>query len=125
MLNINKLLESERLEVTFAEVNVNGSFVKSFRKEHGLTQTALANTLGVTKKTIEKWEQGKNKVGGSSAVLLRLLHDNPDLIGQLYSVKKGVTGAPSIDEYTPICSATIRESTNKAWKLTSPVAAII
>ena len=87
MIDINKLLESKRLEITFADVNVDRAFVKAFRKEHGLTQSALANILGVTKKTIEKWEQGKNNIGGSSAVLLELLHDNPELIGQLYSVK--------------------------------------
>ena len=70
MIDINKLLESKRLEITFADVNVDRAFVKAFRKEHGLTQSALANILGVTKKTIEKWEQGKNNIGGSSAVLL-------------------------------------------------------
>lgn len=73
MIDVSKLLESTRLEITFADVNVDRDFVKAFRKEHGLTQIALANMLGVTKKTIEKWEQGKNNVGGSSAVLLKLL----------------------------------------------------
>ena len=68
--------------------NVDKAYVKTFRKEHGLTQVALANILGVTKKAIEKWEQGASNVGGSSAVLLKLLNENPGLIDQLYSVKK-------------------------------------
>lgn len=100
MIDINKLLESQRLEITFVDVNVDRAFVKAFRKEHGLTRSALANTLGVTKKTIKKWEQGKNNIGGSSAVLLKLLHDNPELIGQLYSVEVDVEGKPVVEEYT-------------------------
>jgi len=40
--------------------------VKLFRADHRLTQAALANIMGVKKKTIEKWEQGVNKVSGSS-----------------------------------------------------------
>ena len=59
MIDINKLLESKRLEITFADVNVDRAFVKAFRKEHGLTQSALANILGVTKKTIENGNKEK------------------------------------------------------------------
>lgn len=94
MINIDKLLESKRVEVTFAEINVNGAYVKRFRIDHGLTQVALANIIGVTKKTIEKWEQGVNNVGGSSAVLFKLLNDNPELIDQLYKVNVRVSGKP-------------------------------
>ena len=102
MINIDKLLESKRVEVVFAEINVNGEYVKQFRKNHGLTQIALANIVGVTKKTVEKWEQGVNKVSGSSAVLLKLLNDNPDLLEQLYKVSVGVKGKRTTEEYNPI-----------------------
>ena len=102
MINIDKLLESKRVEVTFAEINVDGAYVKKFRKDHKLTQVALANIVGVTKKTVEKWEQGVNNIGGSSAVLLKLLNDNPELIAQLYSVNVGVTGKQESDEYQQI-----------------------
>lgn len=87
MININKLLESKRVEVNVADAKIDKVYVKQFRLTHHLTQVALANILGVTKKTIEKWEQGVNNVNGSSAVLLRLLNDNPALLDQLYSVK--------------------------------------
>ena len=66
---------------------IDKDFVKEFRAKHNLTQSALANILGVKKKTVEKWEQGINKVGGSSAVLLGLLENNPELIVQLYDVQ--------------------------------------
>ena len=109
MIDINKLLESKRVEITLTDSYVDKDFVKSFRKEFGLTQVALANILGVKKKAVEKWEQGVNKVGGSSAVLLKLLKDNPELISQLYSVKSGVTGKPV--EYKLVETKTVATTT--------------
>lgn len=125
MIDVSKLLESTRLEITFADVNVDRDFVKAFRKEHGLTQIALANMLGVTKKTIEKWEQGKNNVGGSSAVLLKLLNDNPNLIEQLYRVKVDVQGKQPAEEYKLIGSTVVALSSNKSESLRFPLVAAI
>ena len=125
MIDVSKLLESTRLEITFADVNVDRDFVKAFRKEHGLTQIALANMLGVTKKTIEKWEQGKNNVGGSSAVLLKLLNDNPNLIEHLYRVKVDVQGKQPAEEYKSIGSTVVALSSNKSESLRFPLVAAI
>lgn len=107
MINIEKLLEAKRVEISFVNTEIDKDFVKTFRKEHQLTQVALANILGVTKKAIEKWEQGVNKVNGSSAVLLRLLQDNPELLHQVYSVKYGVEGAPAQENYKVIATKTV------------------
>ena len=90
MINIEKLLKSKGIEVTFIDIEINNDFVKEFRQKNHLTQVALANILGVSKKTVERWEQGTNKVKGSSAVLLKLLNDNPELLNQLYNVKINV-----------------------------------
>jgi DNA-binding XRE family transcriptional regulator len=35
----------------------------SFRHGVGLTQTGLASKLGITKKTVAEWEQGKQEPG--------------------------------------------------------------
>lgn len=35
-----------------------GKFVASLRKEKGLTQVSLANCLGISDKTVSKWERG-------------------------------------------------------------------
>ena len=109
MINVNKLLESKRIEITFAEIKVDKKFIKQFRTNNHLTQIALANILGVKKKTIEKWEQGVNNVNGSSAVLLKLLNDNPTLLSQLYSVKV-VEGKQEADDYETIESKVITVS---------------
>ena len=118
MIDINKLLESKRLEVKITEIKIDKHFVKQFRTNNHLTQIALANVLGVTKKTIEKWEQGVNNINGSSAVLLKLLNDNPTLLSQLYSVKV-VEGKQEADDYETIESKVITVS-GKAKKKIMP-----
>lgn len=87
MVDVKKLLNSKRVEVSYCEPSVEGSFIKEFRERNGLTQVALANILGVTKKAVEKWEQGKNKVKGCAAVFIQLLDKNPELLEQLRTVK--------------------------------------
>lgn len=113
MINIDKLLASKRVEVSFIDTKVDKEFVKAFRKEHHLTQVALANILGVTKKTIEKWEQGANRIGGSSAVLLTLLENNPSLMDQVYHVETGVIGKPDSD-YEPVDTKKIEGVSNSS-----------
>lgn len=38
-----------------------GKFIQSLRKEKNLTQAELANKLGVSDRTISKWENGSRK----------------------------------------------------------------
>ena len=38
-----------------------GDRIKSYRKEHGLSQRKLARLLGVDQTTIRDWESGKHK----------------------------------------------------------------
>ena len=127
MINVNKLLESKRVEVTITEIKIDKHFVKEFRKNNQLTQVALANILGVTKKTIEKWEQGVNNINGSSAVLLKLLNDNPNLLSQLYSVKVA-EGKQEVEQYETIDSrvVTVSEKSRKPVPISlMPVAAML
>jgi transcriptional regulator with XRE-family HTH domain len=35
--------------------------IKAFRRSAGLTQTRLASKLGITKKTVAEWEQGRQE----------------------------------------------------------------
>ncbi len=87
-MDINKLLNAKRVTIKYLDIDVDNEDVKNFRRNNDLTQVALANILGVKKKTVEKWEQGKNKINGSSAVLITLLKKNPDVLKMLYAVQQ-------------------------------------
>lgn len=87
MINFDVLKKAARINVTYTVDEIDSEYVKEFRRKYALTQTALANIMGVTKKTIEKWEQGITKVSGSSSVLFTLLSKNEDLLHQIRKVE--------------------------------------
>ena len=104
MIDIKKLMNAKHIEIKTLDVGaVNGEFVKNFRENYDFTQAALANMLGVTKKAIEKWEQGKNNINNCAKVLLTLLYENPELIEKVYSVKSYERGEKKID-FKPIAT---------------------
>ena len=57
--------------------NIDGLFLKELRNKLELTQVQMANYLGVSKKTIEKWEQGVNPIIGAAARLIYLISKEP------------------------------------------------
>ena len=83
-LNVFNKIKKYHVEYIDIESIVTNKFVKELRQKLNMTQTVFAEILGVTKKTIEKWEQGKNPVKGCSARLLYALNENPELIKMFY-----------------------------------------
>lgn len=51
--------------------------IKKIRKSTGLTQVLFANYLGVSLKTVEAWESGRNKPNGSACRMLSITKSNP------------------------------------------------
>ena len=51
--------------------------VKAIREKTGLSQTRFALLLGVSKRTLENWEQGRRHPTGPARVLLKLLDKDP------------------------------------------------
>jgi putative transcriptional regulator len=51
--------------------------VKDIRAKTGLTQTQFASVLGVSKRTLENWEQGRRHPTGPARALLRILDADP------------------------------------------------
>ena len=49
------------------------SRVKTIREKTGLTQDRFALLIGVSKRTLENWEQGRRHPTGPAKTLLRLL----------------------------------------------------
>lgn len=85
-LDILKKAEAYIVEYAEIEETVNNEFVKNLRKKLNMSQNVFSSVLGVTKKTIEKWEQGVNPIKGCSARLLFLLNKKPDLINEIYKI---------------------------------------
>ncbi len=86
--NIIEILKSSNhYSVFYADIEkeVNGEFVKNLRNKLNMTQNVFASVLGVTKKTIEKWEQGVNPVKGCSARLLYLISKDVSIVKEFYS----------------------------------------
>ncbi|MFC3121522.1 NadS family protein [Agaribacter flavus] len=51
--------------------------VKAIRAKTGLTQSRFADVLGVSKRTLENWEQGRRHPTGPARALLKILDANP------------------------------------------------
>lgn len=52
--------------------------IKTIRKRIGLSQTRFARLIGVSKRTLENWEQGRRRPTGPARTLLRIVESDPD-----------------------------------------------
>ena len=98
MIDFSKIKTMHFTSVEIYEpTRVDGAFITRFRSKHNLTQSALANIMGVSYKTILRWERRKKPIKGSAAVLLSLLNDNDELVEKVYRVKHS-KGLEQIEE---------------------------
>ncbi len=51
--------------------------VREVRKQTGLSQSSFAIMLGVSKRTLENWEQGRRRPTGPARMLLRIFAADP------------------------------------------------
>ena len=58
----------------------NNDDIKRIRGKTGLSQVMFACSLGVSPKTVEAWENGRNKPEGASRRLLEIVRDDPDYL---------------------------------------------
>ena len=52
--------------------------VKEIREQTGLSQARFAAMIGVSKRTLENWEQGRRHPTGPAKALLRIVNSNPE-----------------------------------------------
>lgn len=65
--------------VTVEEVaHFEPSEIRQIRLDTGMTQVLFASYLGVSKKTVEAWECGRNHPDGAASRLLWITKRNPD-----------------------------------------------
>ena len=53
------------------------------RLKSGLTQAQFAALLGVSKRTLEQWEQGRRQPSGAARTLLRLVERHPKVLREI------------------------------------------
>lgn len=53
------------------------------RLKSGLTQAQFASLLGVSKRTLEQWEQGRRKPSGAAKALMRVAELYPDVLREI------------------------------------------
>jgi len=51
--------------------------VKTIREKTGLSQTDFARLIGVSKRTLENWEQGRRHPTGPARALLKIVGSDP------------------------------------------------
>ena len=83
----NQLLESveEMNDIVSGKKEASRKFeypepeVKLVREKTGLSQNRFALLIGVSKRTIENWEQGRRHPTGPARALLKILESNPEM----------------------------------------------
>ena len=62
--------------------------VKRIRLNTGMSQNVFASYLGVSCKTVEAWESGKNHPSGAASRLLNMMEMNNNLVEEFPFVKR-------------------------------------
>ena len=53
------------------------------RLKSGLTQAQFATLLGVSRRTLEQWEQGRREPSGAAKTLIRVAERHPEVLREI------------------------------------------
>lgn len=56
------------------------------RHKVGVSQAAFAALLGVSKRTLQEWEQGRKQPSGAAKTLLQVAVQHPEILRDLHAV---------------------------------------
>jgi putative transcriptional regulator len=59
------------------------SHVVRVRLKSGLSQAQFAAALGVSKRTLEQWEQGRREPSGAAKQLLKIAERHPEVLAEV------------------------------------------
>lgn len=91
---LNEALQYEKGELKNARAHhvkispvpqFNSETIKAIRTSVKMTQQTFAEVLGVSKKTVEAWESGKNEPAGPASRMLEMLQKDTELL-EKYSI---------------------------------------
>ena len=62
--------------------------VQKIRSNYGISQTEFASMLGISKDTLQNWEQGRRQPQGPARVLLQVAARHPEAVWDIVKLKK-------------------------------------
>jgi DNA-binding transcriptional regulator YiaG len=68
---------------------VDSAVIRRTRMDLGLTRVAFADRLGINRRTLERWEQGRSQPGHEASALILLVQAFRDTLDRLASLEKG------------------------------------
>eukprot|EP01156_Anaeramoeba_ignava_P000271 Anaeramoba_ignava/a103054_25.p2 GENE.a103054_25~~a103054_25.p2 ORF type:complete len:145 (-),score=29.66 a103054_25:87-521(-) len=115
-IDFTAIEKARKYEVKFYDIDseIDGDKVKTLRNQLNMSQTFFAEVLGLSKKTIEKWEQGKNPIKGTSSRLLYLIEKDHALLDSFFSESR--TSSPVQAKFRDdflIIAEPVNRNTNK------------
>ena len=66
--------------------------VQKIRSNYRLSQTEFASMLGISKDTLQNWEQGRRQPQGPARVLLQVAAKHPEAVWDVVKPKKRLAG---------------------------------
>jgi putative transcriptional regulator len=81
-----KLLQSVReMKATQAGrvTSVEPNEVAQARQVSGLSQAEFAGALGISKRTLQEWEQGRRSPSGAAQALIRIAKRHPEVVREV------------------------------------------
>lgn len=60
--------------------NVEPNEVAQARQKSGLSQAEFADVLGISKRTLQEWEQGRRSPSGAAQTLMRIATRPPEMV---------------------------------------------
>jgi putative transcriptional regulator len=81
-------INTRKIKLTIKPVaDYSNNDIKQIRQRTGLSQVMFAGSLGVSPKTVEAWENGRNKPEGASRRLLEIVRDDPAFLQRFQAIK--------------------------------------
>ena len=74
--SVREMKAGQAARVTKVEPNE----VAQARQESGLSQTQFAEALGISKRTLQEWEQGRRSPSGAAQTLIRIAKRHPEVV---------------------------------------------
>ena len=77
--SVREMKAGEAVRVT----QVEAPKVVSVRLKTGLSQTEFAFLMGVSKRTLEQWEQGRRNPTGAACTLITIADRHPEILAEM------------------------------------------